>query len=82
MPSCSKLTEEALDTGPVCPCVWGELALDGERGGRLAVALGEAIMDLTFSARTCKCGAQGISACGVGAKNKMCMCPSGQASRL
>ena len=58
MPCCNELTEEVLDTDPVCVCVRGELVLDGERGGRLAAAFGEAIMDLTLSDRTCMCGGE------------------------
>lgn len=62
MPCCSELTEEVLDTDPVCSCVRGELVLDGDRGGRLAAALGDAIMDLTLSDRTCRRGAEHTSA--------------------
>lgn len=58
VPCCSELTAEVLETGPVCVCVRGELVVDGERGGRLAAAFGEAIMDLTLSDRTCICGGE------------------------
>ena len=58
VPCCNEVTEEVLGTEPVCMCVRGDLVLDGERGGRLAAAFGEAIMDLTLSDRTCTCGAR------------------------